>query len=516
MDTIFAHPATLAVIAGMILILVIGKIMKASFESIARWYLYLAVFSVIIVMNSIFFPFIGGKDYFLRFATELSFSSLVLYWAFEAKKGEIGKRVIELFHKPVVIAVTIFTAMFELACAFAYDPSAAFWSNYERGEGGFMVLHYYLFFLLLVFLFKTEKQWKNFFRLSLVAAVIMILYGVAGSLQLNGFIGPWAGSTTVPAHWWQKLLDNRFQGSLGNAAYVGAYLLFSMFYVGYLWTSDKIAHTLTKGKIWIYSLMLVVALVFFLLAATRGSFIGLLGGLFIGLLYVVFSSKGKVRKWGLVVLAIFLLLGVGLYAGRHTRFVQGLPAGRLLQISLKDPTAQTRLWDWGEAWQGFLERPLTGWGPANFTTVFDKFFNPKFYVPGQNSQTWFDRAHSIYFDYLAETGILGFLSYFGIFVVLFMWLHKKFKADEQAKNERAEGAGAKDAPTQTAIRRHSMALRLQRALIVAIPVAYLMQGIAIFDVFPMYISTFGIFAFIAYYVSTKGVSHELETHHDNG
>ena len=511
MDTIFAHPVTLAVIAGMILIAVIGKIMKASFESIARWYLYVSAFSVIIVMNSIFFPFIGGKDYFLRFATELGLACVVLWWAFEAKPGELGRRVKELFRKPIAIAVTVFVAMFELACVFAYDPAAAFWSNYERGEGGFMMLHYYLFFLLLLFLFKTEKQWKTFFRLSLIAAGVMILYGIAGSLMLNGFIGPWAGSpaSSIPSQWWQKLLDNRFQGSLGNAAYVGAYLLFTMFYVGYLWTSEKIANTMTKGKVWLYSAMLAVALFFFLLAATRGAFIGLIGGIFAAMLYFVFSSKGKVRKWGLLVLAVFLLLGAGMYATRHTRFVQGLPVGRLLQISLKDPTAQTRLWDWGEAWQGFLERPITGWGPENFTTVFDKFFNPNFYVPGQNSQTWFDRAHSIYFDYLAETGILGFLSYFGIFVVLFMWLHKKFVADEEDKNERAEGA-------ENAVHHHRMALRFQRALIVGIPVAYLMQGIAIFDVFPMYISTFGIFAFIAYYVSTKGVSHELETHHHNG
>ena len=65
-DTIFSHPVTAAVIAGLLLLGIIGKLMKFSFERIAKWYLYIAVFSVVIVMNSIFFPFIGGKDFFFQ------------------------------------------------------------------------------------------------------------------------------------------------------------------------------------------------------------------------------------------------------------------------------------------------------------------------------------------------------------------------------------------------------------------------------------------------------------------
>jgi len=504
-DTIFAHPVTAAVIAGFLLLGVIGKIMKVSFEKIAVWYLYISAFAIIIVMNSIFFPFIGGKDYFFRFAVELALACIVLWWAFEAKKGDLSKRVKELFHKPITIAVTVFAVMFELACLFAYDMHAAFWSNYERGEGGFEMLHYYLFFLLLVFLFKEERQWKRFFSCSLAAAGLMILYGIGGNYSLNGFIGPYAGGT-APTGWWTLLSSQRFQGSLGNSAYVDAYLLFSMFYIGYLWTSAKIAGTLKAGGVWLYSILLAIGMFFFILGATRGAFLGLVAGVFAGLVYLAFASKGKARKWGLALIGIFIILGVGVYGIRNSSVLQKVNVGRLLQISLSDPTAQSRIWVWGEAWQGFLERPVFGWGPENFTTVFDKFFNPKFYVPGGNSETWFDRAHSIYFDYLSETGILGFLSYFTIFGVLFVAMFKKFRRDEKAREETAAAA-------ETALHRHGVALRFQQALIFAIPVAYLVQGVAIFDVFPMYISVFGLFAFVAYYVSTKGLGHELN--HNN-
>ena len=83
---------------------------------------------------------------------------MVLWWAFEANKGDAKKRIAALFQKPLVIAVTVFAAIFELACIFAYDFHAAFWSNYERGEGGFQMLHYYLFFLLLVLIFTDRKR----------------------------------------------------------------------------------------------------------------------------------------------------------------------------------------------------------------------------------------------------------------------------------------------------------------------------------------------------------------------
>lgn len=473
-DTIFSHPVSAAVIAGLLLVAVIGKLMKFSFERIAKWYLYIAVFSVIIVMNSIFFPFIGGKDWFFRFVTELSLSCVVLWWAFEAKKGQLKTRLSALFHKPLVIAVTVFAGIFELACVFAYDFHAAFWSNYERGEGGFEMLHYYLFFLLLVLLFTEEKEWKNLFRFSLVSAVVMIGYGILGNYSVAGFIGPYSGST-APTGWWQQLIEGRFEGSLGNPAYVDPYLLFSMFFAAYLWVASKLEGKLTALKSWGYGILILIFLFFFILGQTRGAFLGLIAGVFVLVVYLILSSKGSVRKWGSIALGIFIILGLGLYAVRNNPAVQNLPEGRLLQISVTDNTAQTRFWVWGEAWQGFLERPVLGWGPENFTPVFDKFFNSNFYIPGQNEETWFDRAHSVFFDYLSETGVFGLLSYLAIFFVLYWEFFKN--AHKHATSQ------------------------LQKGLIVALPVAYLVQGVAIFDVFPIYVSLFAFLAFTAYYFS---------------
>jgi O-antigen ligase len=202
-------------------------------------------------------------------------------------------------------------------------------------------------------------------------------------------------------------------------------------------------------------------------------------------LYLIVSSKGAARKWGAVTFGILLILGLGLYSVRNTNFVKNLPAGRLLQISLSDSTAQTRFWVWGEAWKGFLERPVFGWGPENFSPVFDKFFNPNFYAPGQNSETWFDRAHSVFFDYLVETGILGLLAYLSMFVTFF-W--------QFIKNAHKNAFHGQDESKRTMI-------TLRNGLIFVLPIAYLVQGIAIFDVLPMYVSLFLFLGFSTYYFS---------------
>jgi O-antigen ligase len=489
-DTVFAHPVTTAVIAAFLLVGIVGKLLKVSFETIARWYLYISAFSIVVVMNSIFFPFIGGKDYFFRFAIELALICVLLWWGFEAKQGDLKRRCAALFKKPLVIATTVFAVAFELACVFAYDAHAAFWSNFERGEGGFQMLHYYLFFLLLVFLFTEEKQWKNLFNFSLISAGLMILYGIAGNYLVSGFIGPYSGGTS-PANWWHVLIDGRFEGTLGNPAYVDPYLIFSMFYVGYLWASAKIAGKSLKVWGWIYGALIAIFLFFFIIGQTRGAFLGLGAGVLALLLYLIFSSTRKIRKWSALALGVLVIIGVGLYAVRNTHYVQNLPEGRLLQISVSDTTAQTRFWVWGEAWQGFLQRPVLGWGPENFTAVFDKQFNPNFYVPGQNSETWFDRAHSIYFDYLVETGIVGLLSYLAIFVVFYWGLGKKIFKHRKASRE-----------AQLEVQ-HKTAINMQHGLLLVLPLAYLIQGIAIFDVFPMYICLFTLFAFGTYYTTTN-------------
>ena len=255
MDTIFSHPLVLMTIVALPVFGIVAKMLGQSFQRIAKWYLYIAVFAVIIVMDSIFFPFIGGKDWFFRFVVELSLIASILWWAFEAKDGEAEKLVRETFKRPMVIAVGVFAFVLLLSSFFAYDFHAAFWSNYERGEGAFQMLHYFTFFSLLVMMLKDEGDWKRVFGFSVTAASAMIVYGLFANFGATSFIEPYAGGAG-PAGWFQQLIIGRFQGSLGNPAYVAPYLLFAMFFAAYLWIANRKVSTFGAARHWGYASLL--------------------------------------------------------------------------------------------------------------------------------------------------------------------------------------------------------------------------------------------------------------------
>src|SRR5271170_3524087 len=123
-DSIFNYPGTLAVIVALPALGVIAKLFGISFARIAKWYCYVAVFAILVVINSIFFPFIGGKDYFFRFAVELGLISFLLWWAFESKANEVKQLIQSTFKKPLVIAVSVFVGAVMLACIFGFDMHA--------------------------------------------------------------------------------------------------------------------------------------------------------------------------------------------------------------------------------------------------------------------------------------------------------------------------------------------------------------------------------------------------------
>jgi O-antigen ligase len=488
-DTLFNHPLALLVVIGLPAFGILAKLFGQSFERIAKWYLYISVFAVVVVMDSIFFPFIGGKDWFFRWSIELALVAFLFWWAFEAKDGEVEKFFKETFRRPLVIAVSVFAFVVLLSSIFAFDIHAAFWSNYERGEGLFQMLHYFVFFVLLAVLLRTERDWKRIFGFFLTAACLMIGYGFLANLGTPTFIGPVGGGVGAGG-FFAKLLLPRFQGALGNPAYVAPYLIFAMFFAVGLWIMNRKTAKAPVARHWGYGILVAVFLLFFFLSQTRGAFIGLGAGLFVLLVYLAFAGRAKLKKVSLSILAVLIVLGAVGFAVRNLPAVQNLPEGRLLQLSFSDSTAQTRFWVWGEAWQGFLERPVLGWGQENFTAVYDKFFNPNFYTPGQPTETWFDRAHSVFFDYLAETGILGLLAYLAIFVVFYV---EFFKVHRRGRDHESTEA----APT------------ILRGLVFALPVAYLIQGAAIFDVLPMYIPLFLFLGFATYYFN----NHEKISNH---
>ncbi|MCR4328823.1 MAG: O-antigen ligase family protein [Patescibacteria group bacterium] len=483
---------------------------------LSKFFTYISLFSVLVVVKSTFFPFIGGKAYFFRVAIELAVAFAFLWWAFEASHGEAMRRVRTTFRKPLVIAVSFFALAFLLASVFAYDPHAAFWSNYERGEGGFQMLHYYAFFLLLAMFFDTRKDWNRFFVTAVIVTICMVGYGIGAAAltphcpigthltdagpsssipqictgssltassgaqyapvnrSVFGFVGPYLridGQPVAPTFLGRIFSDRRFQGSLGNPAYVAPYLMFGIFYCLYLGFKEGIRKQ--KRVLWV--VIAAVFFIFLILTQTRGTFLGLIAAALVFLLYLAIRGSGRIRRFSIITLLAFFLVNATLFIAHDNTLVRKIPfVERFYNLGSAESFAP-RLWTWGSAWEGFKERPVFGWGPENFPAVFDAHFDSRHFIPGQDTETWFDRAHSVVFDYLSETGVVGFFAYLSIFAFFFAGFFVRDRV------------------------RMLPDVLMRRALILALPVGYLVQALVLFDVLPIYLNLFIFLAFAAWW-----------------
>jgi O-antigen ligase len=447
---------------------------KINFLKISKFLLYLVPFAVIIVSRSTLFPFIVGKYVFFRIVVELALIFFLFGWAFQSKEVRLpkvkvdnqysGSRTSQILKQPLVIAVSVFILIFILAGFFGYNPSASFWSNFERGEGGLQMLHFFAFFILAILLFKDEKDWRRMFMVSALAAFLVVAYGFAAALKISGFIGPG--------------ICERFAGSLGNSAYIGTFMLFALFYAAFLASEGK-----QKFKKCLWGSLLILFLIILIFSGTRGAFLGLGVGVLTGLVHLFFRLPvGRVRKIILVVIIILIILGGLAFKFRRSidlmPFCKGKGQGgnRILDINIHAESFQTRLLLWKQSIKIFKERPILGWGPENFSPAFEKHYDPYFTV-------WFDRAHNIFFDYLTTTGILGLLSYLSIFVVFFWQFIKKSQKQK--------------------ILTTNYELLITNSLIFALPIAYLVQGLVLFEVLPIYINLFLFLSFAVYKFSKQ-------------
>lgn len=484
---------------------------------ISKFFLYLAPFAIVIISTSTLFPFIVGKYVWFRTTIDLAlifFILGILLDSYRASELKIYENLLKAVRNPLVIAVTLFAAVFVLAGFFGIDPANSFWSNFERGEGGLQILHLWLFFILAVILLKNNKDWKLFFWIFIIIGIYVAFYGFGAGLKYVDAEWTSVMQNGAPAQvlsgkggtLYQTFksfigpqFNERFHGTLGNPAYIATFSIFLLFYATYLYFANYYKKPFSWQSISLYILGILFLIVFWL-AATRGAFMGLMATLVAFIFYFTYSKKAY-RKWLLLIIALIILTVGAIIYFKDNSLIKSLPGSRLFDISLKAETWEHRTYMWNMAWDGFKERPLFGWGPENYINVFDRHFDIRYFSPSKGFGAWFDRAHSIYFDYLVETGILGFLSFIGIWAI-FYWRSLKILISDNLRSFTQNQQQKRDNKEDLF---DSRSLSIQNALIFALPISYLVQGIVLFDILPIYINVFMFLAFAVYKFQSSSI-----------
>jgi len=356
---------------------------------------FLIFLTPLIVVPKSYFPFIFWRTIIFRILVEII---IVIYIALILERREyLPKRSCLIWSVVIFLGVLILTSITSL------NFYHSFWSNQERMEGLFTMLHFIALFLVVTGVFQKKEAWYWFFKTSFCVSLIASLYGFLQKIHIS---------------WSWVILggQDRLSSTIGNPAYFAAYLIPHIF-LGVILLRRSQAR---PGRIF-YLVGVVFELIMLYWTATRGALLGLLVAvIFLFILSFLRPTRRVYKFIGLSVFLSFLISLTLIYVYRDVPLLKkSLPIARITHISLgagADNSVQSRFIVWRMALKGWQQRPILGWGPENFHLAFNANLDPEiFNRPGE---VWYDRAHNKIFDVAIASGGLGLLSYLAIFLCL--------------------------------------------------------------------------------------------------
>ncbi len=406
--------------------------MKNTTNTIIKYSIFTIIFIIsflpLYVANPLFFPFITGKAFVFRILVELAFALWLILLIREKGTTVAGtERSVAPRINAITIAITAFVSIIFVADLLGLNVLRSFWSNFERMEGWITLVHLWGYFIVLSSIFgssyfsgstensEAHKNWHRFFNVVLIAGFITAMYGL---FQFFGWADIHQGSSRVDA-------------SLGNSAYMAVYMIINAFLAGYMAFDAYIKRLKFSLLFFIYSILAIFFSFIMFQTATRGTILGWVAAILVSLaIYAVFgknkkggvSTKSRLIASGAIVLV--LLIGTLFYFNRDAQWIKNNQVlGRIATISISDTKTQARGFIWPMALKGVFESPKTaiiGVGQENFNYIFNKNYDPKMWAHEQ----WFDRAHSVFIDWLVAGGLIGFISYLALYLFALIYIIK--------------------------------------------------------------------------------------------
>lgn len=419
--------------------------------------------------SGMYFPFISGKNMVFRLLVEVAFFG----WVILALKDASYR--LNIRKSPLLIAYAVFMTVLLLADIFGVDPFRSIWSNFERMEGFVGHIHLFVYFIVLSAMLRTVSEYGTMFKALIASNIAVLVFGLGQLLGANGYIFsqllPSVAakfSAVFPIH----MSENRLDATLGNSAYFAIYCLMFIFILALRWSGEK-----EGKKTWLYPTLIVLNLIALFYTGTRGTQIGLLVGGFMTLGLIAAVEKGKTRKVLVgAIIAVVVVLG-SVFAFKDSSFIQSSPTlARFASISPTDLTGMSRLSIWKISYEAFKEKPILGYGQDNFSYIYASKFNPE---KMWNLESWYDRSHNVFFDWLVAAGALGLISYLSLYVIA-LWLMWRKKSD--------------------------MPFR-EKAILTGVLVGYFIHNIFVFDNLISYILFFFLLAYIAFRTAARGEVH---------
>lgn len=367
----------------------------------------------------------------------------------------------------LLIATGVFLALFTISGVIASSPEIAFWSTMSRMTGLILLFHIAAFVLMLISTIREEKTWLKVFG----------LFTFSGAL------------VTLPMHFFAFSNETTevVKSTFGNDSYTAAFLTFSFFFaliMIFRSTSQK-----TKIFFAVCAASIILSPVFVslqnfldifddptqLLGTARAASLSIFIALTLSVLSYFATSSQEI--FSRVCKSLFAVIFIGLTTLSIMVFIPDSE----VQQRLSEEGIGSRLVFWDSAIAGIADRPLLGYGPEHYFVPLYLHFNTALFTKEYAFELHTSKPHSSYLEVLVSGGVLSFIPYMTIWVMLYVYLWRLWK--------------------------EKILSRINVSLMTGLVSAYLLQSIVLFDTLSSYMGIGVVIAYVVYAFSLKNSTH---------
>lgn len=345
-------------------------------------------------------PYIFVQVHLARALAVLAIMPLIFCWIFDARS------------RPRITSMTGSLLAFGIGLSilniFSMNRQVSYMGTWDRFGSVADWVALVIIYLTLRTVFTTKKDWLRYFIFHTILATIVALVGLAQLVRL-------------PIVYFD---GTRIFSTLGNPAFLGAYLLLSIGVGMYCFRVVRY-RTLIAASV---SIQIMILLYTYARSAVLGLCIALLLIALISYWHVLTRRFDSRRIFILFGISAAIIMGFSIIALGVAHSIRPVfDAARPREIV--DQTTKSRIINTGIAVAGFRDKPVFGWGMGTYSIVFQKYYDPRLYY-GSDHTAFFDKSHNEYLDRAVETGIVGLL----------LWLNLLLAPVWRAVKERKEDA----------------------------------------------------------------------------
>ncbi|MFC1810150.1 O-antigen ligase family protein [Patescibacteria group bacterium] len=384
--------------------------MKKYLDKGIEWLIYISVILVpLLFLPQVNSVFTTPKLYLFRVITLV----IILLWGMRCLFDEKLKiRFAKIFWLVIAYAGVSIVNTFVTVNVYT-----SLFGTYGRFIGIFTVINL-LFWIYIVFSFLNSKEKiKNLMWVSVFTSFLIAIYGLLQYFNLFVNVIPWS----------MNPMDRVFS-TIGHSNHTAAYLGMNLMLLLSLIFNEK--KSTFKTVLWIGLILLGLTLI---LTASRG---GVFAVLVAGVFWLIFILKKKklskkTFKYTIAGLILAAILGI-------------LLSGPISKIGVVERTTSTitfvlqgnvpdRVSWWFSSFEMIKDKPLLGHGLSSYKDIYNKYRRTDYRVPDDaQDQITPETAHNDYLNIFATQGLIGFLIYAAMIVMLFVYtLRYMKKADDK-------------------------------------------------------------------------------------